>query len=107
MSGSSKPTLAELDRSLKKLVKWKQMAIHLPNIDASVIETIKKENQNDLAEEKLALCTKWLSVYPDASWEDVVHALREAEENNLANEIAQVHVSNKSNKKTGRKQNFN
>ena len=95
MSGFPKPTLAELDRSLKKLVKWKQMAIHLPNIDASVIETIKKENQNDLAEEKLALCMKWLSVYPDASWEDVVDALREAEENVLANEIAQVHVSNK------------
>ena len=100
MSGSPKPTLAELDRSLKKLVKWKQMAIHLPNIDASVIETIKKENQNDLADEKLALCTKWLSVYPDASWEDVVHALREAEENSLANEVAQLHVSNKSNMKT-------
>ena len=99
MSGSPKPTLAELDGSLKKLVKWKQMAIHLPNIDASVIETIKKENQNDLAEEKLALCIKWLSVYPDASWEDVVHALREAEENVLANEVEQVHVSNKSNKK--------
>ena len=100
MSGSAKPTLAELNGSLKKLVKWKQMALHLPNIDASVIETIKKENQNDLAEEKLALCTKWLNVYPDASWEDVVDALREAEENVLANEIAQVHVSNKSNKKT-------
>ena len=100
MSRSLKPTLAELDRSLKKLVKWKQMAIHLPNIDASVIETIKKENQNDLAEEKLALCMKWLSVYPDASWEDVVDALREAEENVLANEIAQVHVSNKTNQKT-------
>ena len=76
------------------------MAIHLPNIDASVIETIKKENQNDLTEEKLALCMKWLSVYPDASWEDVVHALREAEENVIANEVAQVRVSNKSNKKT-------
>ena len=40
-----------------------QMAIDLSNIDASVIETIKKENQNDLAEERLALCTKWLGVY--------------------------------------------
>ena len=100
MSGSPKPTLAKLNGSLKKLVKWKQMAIHLPNIDASVIETIKIESQNDLAEEKLALCTKWLSVYPDASWEDVVHALREAEENVLANEVAQAHVSNKTNKKT-------
>ena len=100
MPGSSKPTLAELDRSLKKLVNWEQMAIHLPNIDASVIETIKKESQNDLAKQKLPLCTKWLSVYPDASWEDIVHALREAEENVLANEVEQVHVSNKSNKKT-------
>ena len=104
MSGSPKPTLAELDRSLKKLVKWKRMAIYLPNIDGSVIETIKKENQNDLAEEKLALCMKWLSVYPDASWEDVVHALREAEENTLANEVAQVHVSNKNSKKIARDQ---
>ena len=100
MSGSSKPTLAELDESLKKLVEWKQMAIHLPNIDASVIETIKKESQNYLAEEKLALFRKWLNVYPDASWEDVVHALKKAEENTIANEIAQVHVSKKSNKKT-------
>ena len=100
MSGSPKPTLGKLYISLKTLVKWKQMAIHLPNIDGSVIETIKKENQNDLAEEKLALCMKWLNVYPDASWEDVLHALREAEENNLANEIAQVHASDKSNKKT-------
>ena len=76
------------------------MAIYLPTIEGSVIETIKIENQNDLAEEKLGLCTKWLSMYPDTSWEDVVHALREAEENFLANEVAQAHVSNKTNKKT-------
>ena len=100
MSGSSKPTLAELNESLKKLVEWKQMALHLPNINASIIETIKKESQNDLAEEKFALFRKWLSVYPDASWEDVVHALKKAEENTLANEIAQVHVSKKRSKKT-------
>ena len=83
MSGSPKPTLAELDISLKKLVKWEQMAIHLPNIDGSDIESIKIENQTDLSKQKFALFRKWLSVYPDASWEDVVHALREAEENFL------------------------
>ena len=99
MSGSPKPTLADLDRSLNKLVNWEKMAIYLPKIDQSDVGTIKKENQN-LAQQKLALCTKWLSVYPDASWEDVNDALREAEENTLAKEIAQVHVSNKSNKKT-------
>ena len=78
MSGSPKPTLAELNGSLKKLVEWEQMAIFLPTIDGSVIKTIKKENQNDSALQKFALYDKWLRVYPDASWEDVVHALREA-----------------------------
>ena len=79
----SKPTVEELVELLRKLVHWEQVAIHLPGIDQSDIDKIKKDNSKT-DDQKQVLYDKWLRVYPDASWEDVIRALEKEEENTRA-----------------------
>ena len=91
MSGSSKPTPTELNSSLGKLVNWEQVALHLPKIDTSVIEIIIKEKPSNVAGQKLALWTKWLNMYPEGTWEDVISALEKAEEIALAKSLTHAY----------------
>ena len=91
MSSSSKPTPAELDSSLNKLVDWEHVALHLPKIDTSVIGIIKKGNPSNVAGHKLALWTKWLNMYPEGTWEDVISALRKVNEIALAESLTNAY----------------
>ena len=87
---SDKPvslTVRDLDDHLRDLVKWKRFALYLPGIDQSDIEVIVKEKRDDVAEQKLLLFSKWLSVHPKATWEDVTHALEKADEFTIANKL--------------------
>ena len=97
MSDSDSPelTVVALTDALKGLVKWKQVAIHLPKISARIIETIKEENSNDVADEKLALFTKWLKVHSKATWNDVIIALQKADENALAESLKEKYCKEK------------
>ena len=79
----SKPTVGELVEHLRELVHWEQVAIHLPGIDSSDIEKIKKDN-SQTEDQKQVLYDKWLRVHLDASWENVILALQRARENALA-----------------------
>ena len=91
MSDSSKPTPAELNSSLDELVNWEQVALNLPKINSSVIGIIIKEKPSDVAGQKLALWTKWLNMYPEGTWEDVISTLRKANEIALAESLTQAH----------------
>ena len=80
----SKPTVKELDQCLRALVLWERFALHLPGIDQTDIDTIKENSRYDVVDRKLDLYKKWLRVYPDASWDDVIQALEKVEEITIA-----------------------
>ena len=87
---SDKPvslTVRDLDDHLRDLVKWKRFALYLPGIDQSDIEVIVTEKRDDVAEQRLLLFSKWLSVHPKATWQDVIHALEKADEFTIANKL--------------------
>ena len=82
----TKPTVRELDQHLKDLVNWERFATHLPNIEQSYLDIIKKD-EHDVLNQKLALYKKWLKVCPTASWNDVIQALELIEEHSLASNL--------------------
>ena len=81
-----KPTHEDLNIRLKELVNWETFGIQLPGIHQYNIEAIKREHHG-IGEQKQALISKWLRVYPNASWNNVVVALESVDENLIANEI--------------------
>ena len=81
---------------LESLTVWQKFAKFLPGIQASDVEKIEAESAGIAGvyrkkrQEKMALWTKWTSIYPSGTWNDVVAALREVKEtkeNELAEEI--------------------
>ena len=83
----SELNIPDLNIFLKHLVKWQIFALYLPRIVQSDIDTIERNKRDDNDDQKIALYTKWLNVYPDASWEDVIIALQKAKENRIATEL--------------------
>ena len=79
-----KPTVLKLIEYLVDLTDWIKFAQHLPGIEERHIDQIKKENQDKVEEERRAVYKKWLEVYPDASWNDVIEALEKAERKDIA-----------------------
>ena len=83
---SNCPTVKELHDELKDLKKWETFGISLRCMEYPIIEEIKKD-EHDTENQKLKLYAKWLNVCPDASWEDVIRALKRAEEFRLAKQV--------------------
>ena len=83
----SKPTVKELDEYLRDLVKWERFALHLPGMDQTDTDTIKRNRRDDVDDCKLEIYKTWLKVYPEGSWDDVIHSLEKAKENNIASAI--------------------
>ena len=79
-----KPKVLKLVEYLVDLTDWIKFAQHLPGIEERHIDQIKKENRDKVDEERRALYKKWLEVYPDASWNDVIEALEKAERKDIA-----------------------
>ena len=79
-----KPTVLQLVDYLVDLIKWTKFAQHLPGIEERHIEQIKEENRGEIDDQKRALYNRWLEVYPDASWNDVIEALEKAERKDIA-----------------------
>ena len=83
-----------LNKEIHHLVgKWEVFVQHLPWPGDSSTEAqtqigiAKKNNPNDVQVQKEAVISNWLSMYPQASWANVVRALQEAEEHTLAKRI--------------------
>ena len=84
------PEIHELLKWLNVLVEWKAFGLHLPKITDDIIQKIDKETYlKNIDDKKRALYSKWLSVCPTASWNDVIIALEKAKENTLAEDIKQ------------------
>ena len=76
------PTIPELAELLCSLTKWQNFGMFLPNMTDDIIETIENDYKRT-DRQKLALFSEWLKVYPNASWEDVIDALKKLRDNRL------------------------
>lgn len=83
----SKPTIPELNQQLKDLVSWQEFALYLPGIDQTDIRVIESDKRDDISSQKIALYEKWLHVYPEALWVDVIRALETVRENSIAKQL--------------------
>ena len=79
-----KPTVFQLVGCLVDLIDWIKFAQYLPGIKERHIQKIEQENKGKVDDQKRALYKKWLEVYPDASWNDVIEALEKAERKDIA-----------------------
>ena len=78
------PDLIKLNEWLEPLVDWQPFGLLLPGITQWTIKAIE---QLKAKHQKLALFTKWLNTNPTASWRDVINALKQCKENELARTI--------------------
>ena len=90
-----KPTVLKLVEYLVDLIDWAIFAQYLPGIKESHIQKIEKENKGKVDDQKRALYNKWLEVYPDASWNDVIKALEKAERKDIVLTIKTQEVKEK------------
>uniref|UniRef100_A0A1X7U763 Death domain-containing protein n=2 Tax=Amphimedon queenslandica TaxID=400682 RepID=A0A1X7U763_AMPQE len=81
-----RPDISLLTQWLEPLVDWKRFGLCLVGIKEHEISKIEQEHIK-IEDRKLALCSKWLSVDPKATWRDVINALTTIKENKLAQDI--------------------
>ena len=98
IAGNNRPTIKLLNKLVKKSVatKWYDLGIELlDDGNLQALDEIQKNNPRDAS----MCCTKmfqlWLERQPDASWRQLIQALREPniELNELANTIEQKLIS--------------
>ena len=82
----------DLDFALNKLVNWEIFALHLRGMKKRDIDLIKRNHPGTAEQQKLELYDKWLEVCPDASWDDVVKALKDCENYALAERVANMYL---------------
>ena len=80
------PSCLLFAKCLKPLVDWKPFALCLPGMTQSDVNIIDKKKRNAHLI-KMALHKRWLQVNPTASWRDVIKALKQCKENELAKTI--------------------
>ena len=85
---SVRPQYDQLIELLDTLVNWQKFGTFLTGIKSEHIQVIERDIRgNDL--QKAALFSKWLSVLPEASWQDVLSALEKSQEYSLASKVYQ------------------
>ena len=82
-----RPEVRDLVLKLNTLIEWDGFAENLPKIEQHHIKKIKAENKGDIDGQKRALFNKWLAIYPEAKYSDVVEALEKAGETTLAADV--------------------
>ena len=85
---SVRPKYDQLVELLDTLVNWQKFGTFLPGIKSEHIQVIERDIRGtDL--QKAALFSKWLSVHPEASWQDVLFALEKSQEYTLTSKVYQ------------------
>ena len=82
----SKPSEDLWAEWLEPLIKWQMFGLFLPGIKQTDIERIE-EDKTEVDSRKMALWSKWSTVNPNGTWEDVIKALKRMKQNTLAVEI--------------------
>ena len=80
-----RPTSDFFAKYLEPLVDWEPFAFSLDGITQLDVDIIKTNGSSYLRME--ALHKRWLQVNPQASWRDVISALKQCKENELARNI--------------------
>ena len=84
-----RPTVPLLIQWLEPLVDWQSFACCLPGITQH--DTLKIEaDYSKVNDRKRELYSKWLDVYPEATWNDVITALKIRRENTLAQNVREM-----------------
>ena len=73
------PNVPLLLEFLKPLVDWKSFGRQLPGMTHEIIETIE-ESENDINLQKERLFREWLTRNTNATWKDVISALKRRKE---------------------------
>ena len=85
---SVRPKYDQLIELLDTLVNWQKFGVFLPGIKSEHIQVIERDIRGtDL--QKAALFSKWLSVHPEASWQDVLFTLEKSQNYTLASSVYQ------------------
>ena len=85
---NSRPEMRDLVEWLHDLIKWEEFGTFLPGIKNNHIEMIKANHLNaEVNDKKRALYDQWLRIDPNASWSNVIEALKTMKENTLAAKI--------------------
>ena len=79
------PSCLLFAKYLEPLVDWKPFALYLPGITQLDVDITKTKGSSCLR--MGALHKRWLKVNPQASWRDVINALKQCKENELARTI--------------------
>ena len=83
-----KPTVSELNHKLRNLVDWEEFGLNLPKVCPAVIQKIKYDKRG-VDEQKPALYYEWLKLYPQATWNDVITALKAIEEHTIVETLTE------------------
>ncbi len=86
--GSESPNVRTLSVLLASVFNWENLGVKL-GLDMCKMEEIKQRHNGNLEMCKNSVYDAWLRLHVDPSWSDVVNALEQMEENNLANKIRQ------------------
>ena len=87
-SMSVRPKYDLLIELLDALVNWEKFGTFLPGIKSEHIQVIERDIRGtDL--QKVALFSKWFSVHPEPSWQDVLFALEKSQEHSLTSRVYQ------------------
>lgn len=84
--GNEPPDIRSLSYMLTEVYNWEVLGIHL-GIKMHKLEEIKGKCQGDLEMCKNRLYDTWLRQNTDASWKEIVQALKLMEERNIADKI--------------------
>uniref|UniRef100_A0A1X7TCJ4 Death domain-containing protein n=1 Tax=Amphimedon queenslandica TaxID=400682 RepID=A0A1X7TCJ4_AMPQE len=84
-----RPDISLLTQWLEPLVDWQLFGYCLPGITQHDVLKIEAESSS-VDDQKRKLYSKWLSVSPEASWNDVITALKIRRENTLAQNIKEM-----------------
>uniref|UniRef100_A0A1X7TYX9 Death domain-containing protein n=1 Tax=Amphimedon queenslandica TaxID=400682 RepID=A0A1X7TYX9_AMPQE len=85
-----RPDISLLTQWLEPLVDWQLFGYCLPGITQHDVSIIETENFS-VNDQKRKLYSKWLSVSPEATWNDVITALTIRRENTLAQNIKKIY----------------
>ena len=94
LTDTSSPTVPELCKALKEVKEWEKLGINLKDMKYCVIKEIK-EDEKTLETRKMEIFSRWLKLCPNASWENVVAALEEINENTIAKEVTDKYITGK------------
>ena len=89
--GTAVPKVGNLSSELKTVTDWHQLGINL-GIETHELLRIECDHQGN-ERRKLEMLNLWLRRNQKASWGDVVSALKEMEENRVAENIRQNYLS--------------